>query len=422
MKYLFIVTEAESANGICAKAVMRQLSQDNEVYCITNREYGSPGVYEEASVKYFTVKPRLVYRLSSRMAYGNLSGVESKVYRLAYAAMNKAKLLLTVGMWPLISPAYANRIYRLAKKLCAEHGVDCIVPIYTQIDTLIAANRVKKRMPHIKYIPYFLDALSGGYGPRYFSENRIRSRGLRWEHRLLPLADRIIAMQSSYPHHKRYSADAPYYERISFFDLPLLNPPAEAEAPQRLMDPQKINLAYVGTLPGGIRSPAYILRVFSRLQGEQWQLYFVGDSACKLLQTAAKTDERIHIVGRCDHATAMQYEMQADALVNIGNTNPNMTPSKIFEYMSIKKPIVSTAAIEDEPSKQYLRRYPAALILDENDQNVQSAAEQLEGFVSAYRGAILDGEEIRRTFYQNTPEAVAVFLRSVNGINECSTD
>ena len=407
MRFLFIVTESESANGICTKTVMEQLVSKHHVWCITNREYNGRKYYEEKGVRYLTVAPRLIYRFESMIAHGH--PCKWLLARLV-ALINKPKLLLTICMWPWISPMYTRRIFRKAFRLCTEKQIDCIVPIYTQIDTLIAAKRIKEKIPSIRFVPYFLDSLSGGYGPRFFSREWICARGQKWERKILPSADEIIVMESSRAHHMKYSSDALYYDKMHFFDLPLLRT-AEMESGDPLMDAEKRNFVYVGTLPDGIRSPAYVLEMFSHLHGEQWQFWFVGSSGCAVLEEAALTDRRIHIVGRVPHELALRYEAQADVLVNIGNSNPHMTPSKIFEYFSFGKPILSTRAIEGEPSSAYLARSPLALILDEVTDSPQLAATKVEAFVKDCEGCAVDPMQIRQIYYNNTPGAVVEFLQ-----------
>ncbi len=412
MKYLFIVTESESANGICAKAVMERLLPEHEVFCITNREYGAPKENNCDGIHFRTVRPRLHYRILSRLTHSpGLSSGKQKLIKLLAAGISNFKLLLTMSIWPWNAPLYTNRIYRCAKKLCKQQKINCIVPIYTQIDTLIAANRIKKKNSHIRYVPYFLDALSGGYGLRFFSPEKTIRKGLRWERRLLSNADDIIVMESSREHHQKYSCKEAYFSRIHYYDIPLLLPPTSLPTDSApLMDPKKINLVYVGTLPSGIRSPSYLLRVFQELKGEQWQLYFVGTADCQELNAAESTDSRIHVIGRVPHKIALAYESQGSILVNLGNTNPRMTPCKIFEYMSFGKPIVSTAPIPEEPGSRYLQHYPASLILDTTLSEKQAAA-QLLSFAEEFAGGHVDANLIRERFQANTPDAVSALLQ-----------
>ena len=171
-KILFIVTESRSANGICVKAVMDELvDRGNEVFGLTNRELGD-GKNDEIrnGVMYSTVKPRLCYRLDARALSLPKGSKLRRLISLLSFVLNKAKLIITYPTWPLISSAYAGRIYRKAMSICKTQGIDTVIPIYTQIDTLIAAERIKRKIPNIKYVPYFLDAFSGGYGPKVFSK------------------------------------------------------------------------------------------------------------------------------------------------------------------------------------------------------------------------------------------------------------
>ena len=147
-KILFIVTESGSANGICTKAVMEEhVRRGDKVFCLTNREMGQ-GREDKImdGVSYSTVTPRLCYRLSARICALPEGSGRRKLLSAVHFVLNKTKLLLSYPTWPLISPAYAARIYRRGLKICKAHGIDAVIPIYTQIDTLIAAKRIKAKL------------------------------------------------------------------------------------------------------------------------------------------------------------------------------------------------------------------------------------------------------------------------------------
>ena len=186
-KVLLLVTERNSANGVCAKAVMEKMVQRGyDVFCITNREYNDGISFEISDIKYTCIKPRLVYRISSYLQNSGVFGIKRKILVWIHNILSKSKLLLSVFSWPLISPLYSYRIYKKAISVCENEHIDIIVPIYTQVDTLIAAKKIKNKMPQIKYVPYFLDSFSGGYGPKIFSHEWTVKRGLKWEKKLLP--------------------------------------------------------------------------------------------------------------------------------------------------------------------------------------------------------------------------------------------
>ena len=163
----------------------------------------------------------------------------------------------------------------------------------------------------------------------------------------------------------------------------------------------------MGSLPAGIRSPEYFLEVFSRITSGAYALIFVGTCDCAVLNGWAARDGRIRVIGRCAHEEAERYEDEADVFLNLGNTNTRMTPSKIFEYMSWGKPIISTAPIDDEPSIPYLRRYGHALILHEDYTTLQEAADRVAAFTASDQGVTAATGTLGRIFRDNTPQAFA---------------
>ena len=170
----------------------------------------------------------------------------------------------------------------------------------------------------------------------------------------------------------------------------------------------KVLFVYVGSLAPAIRSPEFFLKVFSNIPEKEWRLLFIGDATCTLLNDYAKEDSRITVIGRCTHEQALQYESQASILLNLGNRNANLTPSKVFEYMSFCKKIVTTYPIENEPSLAYLKKYPAVLLLDERS-NIEEAANALQDFVKEQK-PFFQYSILNEMYYANTPEA---FIRRV---------
>lgn len=404
MKILFIVTELNSANGICSQAVMCELiKQGHSVYCVTNSEHIPPSDLD--GIKYSLVRPRLVYRLFQK---ANLSSnlLIKLIWQFIATVLNKLKLLLSIPTWPLISPSYTGRIYKISQKICEDENVDVVIPVYSQIDTVITAEKIKKRYPSIRYIPYFLDSLSGGYGPKCFSKKWVIHRGLKWEQRLLVNADKIIMMQSSREHHRKYSRDKSYYERILYLDLPLLTIFPKSYRNIDWLPNDKINLLYIGTIPVHIRNPKYFLEVFNAIPNSNFRLTIVGTSTCPaILEEACRGDGRIFLRPSVSHTEAVAAMQTADILVNFGNNKSSMTPSKIFEYMSAQKPIISTAPIIDEPSLPYLKNYPCSLVINEYCETKASVAIRLQEFIKKNKGIKIDATKLKEKSYLNTPQA-----------------
>lgn len=393
MKVLLIALQRSSANGICAHAVASELvKRGNKVVWICNKEEGEPKV--ESGIKHIYVKPRLADAALNRWQRSE------DLRRKAAVVLNRIKMAITFRSWPLVSKRYSERVKRAALKASAD--VDVVIGVYTQIDALIAAHAAKKKYPGIRFVAYFLDSFAGGHCPRIFTPDGVRERAQRWCRRLLDNADEIVVMESARCFHERYTASEPYYTRIQYLDLPLLNPEREDSRIESKRTEKK-TIVYAGTLPAGIRSPDFFLNVMGSEMLKDLNAIFIGDESCSVLNEAAEMDERIQVLGKMEHEEVAKYLESADFLLSLGNKISNMTPSKIFEYMSYRKPIVATYPIDEDSSLDYLKCYGDVLLLDERSSPIE-ASRRLRSFLDKQHEAI-SREALESRFRNNTPSA-----------------
>jgi glycosyltransferase involved in cell wall biosynthesis len=416
-RILFLFSEELSANGICAKAVIKELQKKGyEVECVSNKEINLVNEETVSGVRYSRIKPRLTYRLMIKKMHSE--GMKVKLISTLGFVLNKLKLIMSIPTWPLISLSYTFRFYKKAKQIYEQRPYDMIITVYSQIDTLIAGYLIKNRYPNVKFSPYFLDSLSGGYGPKIFSSKWTIKRGMKWEKILLRHADLIIAMQSSKAHHIKYSMNQDYYEKIIFLDIPLLvnNQCSINNSNNNILSEGTINFVYVGSIPCHIRNPKYILEVFSRLNIGDCTFTIIGTNTCPdvfIKAVGISGKNKIRVLDPKPHNEIISILNQADFLVNIGNNLNTMVPSKIFEYMSFGKPIISTSSISDDPSKEYFKTYPLSVLIDEDWNKMDQNVSKVESFVNDNLNKIINVEGVQQVMYENTPKA---FLDTINKI------
>ncbi len=156
-------------------------------------------------------------------------------------------------------------------------------------------------------------------------------------------------------------------------------------------------------MPNNIRNPKVFIDIFSKIDSDKYHLYFAGSTDYeKLLSEAAANCNRIHLLGIIDHSMAEDMMKEADFLLNIGNSLSYMVPSKIFEYISYGKRIISTYRIDDDPCIPYLKKYPSSLLINEHEDCALSARRIVEFFESSPNSCELD----QAKFYKNTPIAL----------------
>ena len=185
--YLFLVGmyyPRSSANGVCCKNIVNELiKQGHRVTCVVNADInrGKDEYIDGAQV--LRVKPRLSYRLQEWSYYHPESRYTLLINKLG-SLLNKISLFTMYIFWPKISPRCTYRFYKRAQKICSMEQFDAVVAVYTPIETLYAGYLLKRKIPEIKFIPYYLDALAGGWGPSKWSSKKTDRRTRKLERKI----------------------------------------------------------------------------------------------------------------------------------------------------------------------------------------------------------------------------------------------
>lgn len=393
-----------SANGVCSDNVIQQLiSEGHHVTVLANAVEGIPTRIIDGNLSVERVKQRRYLRLLEKAS--NCAEEHprySAFLKRAAWIINKAQLFFSAPIWPIVSPATVYRFSKAAVRLQKEHGFDTVVSVYTPLEALLAGYSVKKKYPKIKFVPYFLDSLSGGYGPKHFSKSTIIKRGLKIEKKLFAMADIIILMKSSESHQLDYNHE--FIQKFRFLDIPMLLRGNEKQTTPK--NKEKVKMLFVGSICRSVRNPRTLLSALSVLQGDRIYCEFIGNVDCPAEFDELKSlfGERLTLTGFMRHDLLQAKIQEADILLNIGNLITTMVPSKIFEYMSYGKPIISSFDIENEPSAHYLKKYPLTLLLDSKVSATENSA-LISDFIKESVGKSVSYDELKENFYNNTPAA-----------------
>lgn len=213
------------------------------------------------------------------------------------------------------------------------------------------------------------------------------------------------ALLAEYAH----TAHSAFLDKITAVEFPRLAPPAGGAQQVVAFDPTCCNLVYCGSLEDDVRDPSCALAVLAALarQGMALRVYFVGRSGSRVLTEYARQLPDVFIRVAPQPAPVAQAIMQgADALLNIDNIVTNQVPSKLFDYICLGLPLVSTIKSPDSPALPYLKRYPLALALDEHAPQPALAA-QLAAFLAENKGKRLPYDQVAERFAACTADYVA---------------
>ena len=414
MKILFLLGmyyPKYSANGLCCKNVIDECVRCGlEVICIVNSYNGNKSDFELDGAKIYPIKPRITYRLME-WCEGHPKSKLKRIIILFSNIVNKIQLALGYFSWPYISPLYTRSFLKKAEYLHKKQAFDAVISVYTPIDSLYAGYKLKSKFSNLIYIPYYLDALAGGWGPNQWSVKKKERRLRFWEKRIANKADAIFSMESSKAYHTQFPLPNNINEKRFYLDVPMMLPSIANKTKRGL----KKYALFAGDLSYPRRDPIPLMEVFAPICKDlNIDLYLVGPYNIQSIFTPyiEATGGRIHLLGKRAHEEVVELEQNAEFLVNIGSANPNVIPCKIFEYMRFRKPILSTFSIDNEPSIPYLKKYGCVHFIDERISYAESS-NALKSFILQADKMCFSDDYCQNLFYLNTPKAFVDTLKKV---------
>ncbi|MEG0408462.1 MAG: glycosyltransferase [Bacilli bacterium] len=393
-----------SANGLCVKNVVDELLKNEyDVTCICNGEKRDAiDVIDGAKIHY--VNSRIYQKIISKSELVANEKIK-KVYRRISVLQNKAQLLLFSSSWPFVSPLYALNFYRKAKELYMIEKFDIVVSIYTPFESLYAGYLLKRKYSNFKFIPYYLDALAGGWGPSFFSNITVDKHTKKWEKKIAAYADYIISMKSSKDYHNM-NPICDSNKRI-YLDVPVVKSMCVSSQEENL-------IFYAGGLNFDIRRMTKILEIFEIIC-LKLNMKFLLAGSCNNPKIFEKNDTilngKVQYLGTLAHDDVIKLEKKAKYLVNIGSNNPYTIPCKIFEYMRFGKKIISLYQTDNEPSIEYLDKYKNVIYIDERlsvDTLVSKLINDLQNL------KVDENIDLEKEFYENTPSAFVEVVRKIS--------
>ncbi len=256
----------------------------------------------------------------------------------------------------------------------------------------------------IPWIAYYLDPF---FSNATLDKKAFLKRKLM-EEKTLEFASKILL---TYPINENYiKLGISFHKKILMAEMPGIS--TVLSACEGTISHQKCKCFFIGNLYKGIRTPETVIKAFSLLANDDVELFFAGGFDKEFLDLLKGVSGNIHFLGRKTAEEVLQIYKDADILVNIGNSIDNQIPSKIFEYISTGKPIINFYKTATCPTLKYLKKYPIALNIFEEDffDDIDKNIKQIKEFCIRNKGNTVSGSFIKKNFNSNTDEEVANYL------------
>lgn len=405
-----------SANALCDQKIIDVLKSDQN-YDITSLTYRSndQSSYEEID----GVK---VHRFVRSWWWNKVIDAKKGVNNHKSFILNANKVLLrlkqiiTMPLYPYTTIKSCLKFSWQAYKLHKKEHFDVVVSEHHGLDSLCAGFFLKHIDPNIKFIGILWDPISAKESPKYLPKKYAQKRLVWQERHFLLKADCLIGMKSSKKTVE--SLGFPFDGNHKVGDIPGIIAPSYTDFRAKELNEKKINIVFSGILSLPDRDPEYIIKLINSLDNAldfNLIFYCTGAGREKLYHLQKEFKGSISICNYIPHEDLMSVYSQCDILLNFGGRNPNMVPSKIFEYMSFAKPIISLYSIDNEASKNYFERYPLAICIDERLPLLDNK-EVFAKFVSSLDTQNLSFEDVANLFPENTPYAYKNIIDSISNV------
>ena len=397
-----------SPNGICVQAVAEEAVKEGcrvDIVTIYNAE-NQPEAERINGVNVYRVDPgfirRMIYKTNS---FGNSK--QNKLHTLI-AKISAFNGLLHAFRYPLLSKRQVRNLYIKAWELYKRNKYQYVVTVYQQIHPVLAGMKLKKDFPVINLVLYTLDAISGGWVPNILHSHKIPMSSLkRWEKYFFSRVDRIFAMESHRLYYQKKEYDK-FKNKIIYMDIPLLKPLPEKKVINR--NGKLIRCVFTGSMHKDTANPEYLLKLLLFLKNIEVHIYgHVAPDIEEMLQNSPVYGKQVFCYGKVEHDKVLDIQRNADVLLNFGNSNPNMIPCKIFEYISTGNPVVSFTHSNEDSSLPYMHQYPNAIIIKEDNALIEDNCVKIRKFLNDIK--TVKPSSIKEKFLKNTPE---YFLHELN--------
>ncbi len=410
-KVLFIIQSYpsnRSANVLCDEKIMKEMLKtgEYEIHCLVYRFHGQQ-TYEEIN----GLKIHRFRRSKWWDLYTYARDHESKTFYKCIVKLNRIYMrfrqLVCIPIYPNYEPVLARLAAKEAIELHKKENFDLVIAEHSGRDTLFGGMKLKEFAPNIKLISILWDPISGRDLAKYLPTKYAQQKIVVDELKLLGNSDRIICLASNRKFQEIHSSNKPFYNNIRFLDIPGIIAPNENRVTENYTKKGKINILYSGILSLPDRDPSIIIDIIknSRFSSQINLLFFsAGIDGIEKAKKSLRDFNGDYLIHPYVPKNVLDsIAANSDILLNIGGPNPRMVPSKIFEYLSLCKPIISSYYIDNESSKGYFESYPLALCIDIRKPLGECVA-QFESFIENRLNDTFEFESVRKLYPLNTPQ------------------
>lgn len=344
-----------------------------EIFVISSQKNNFENYEEHDGIYIYRTQNSILKILNKKLKNHNIQPVQQDDIKKGKSIVRTIyDLTWTNFYFPDFAFLWQKPAYRIAKKLIAEKNIHNVITVSWPFSDHVVGYKLKKKY-NINWIadtidPFYLSSAVNNVS-LYKKINKL------YENKILSKANTISLLTDKLK--KKYSEIYPSLRDKITVNYNVFVPYSIPEN-QKSIEKNSTVLVFVGTLSPITRSPESLLSIFDGLvklnmdTDKNLELHLYGNlesCANDFIKYDYLIGKNLFLHNFTSREKITRILQNADVVVNIGNKNAFQEPSKIVEYVFLKKKILNICSIFDDTSKEMLVNYPLHLNLFPQDCN-----------------------------------------------------
>lgn len=361
-----------------AKKIIEYFQNNNNIWVISFAQPESKIEYEENGIQYISLRNKLEL-------YEKECQTPSFLLKIFWKIRH-------VFMFPHGYSWYVNAVYKKLKVIDKKNKIDMVFAVSAPYAALLAAYKWKKSNKYCKVINYIVD-------PYRFTSVIEKILHYR-KYKNLEKAIYSKADYNLYFDAVKNQMDPRLNEKSDILFTQIYPNVSQCEKKER--ETGRINVTYTGGFYKEFRNPSYMLKVIDKIQTYDIKLHIYSNGSCAEIIEPYYKENPEHFIKEpwIDNEILKSQIANMDFLINISNGIKGFQPSKLFEYIATGIPIISffTNGLRED----LLDKYPYAIQIDCDFEDVETAAFKVEKFIKDTLGKRVSEIEIIKRYPENT--------------------
>lgn len=285
------------------------------------------------------------------------------------------------------------------QEILTQRGYHIVVNVcYPFESCLTIMEYLEKQDKSFGWIMYMQDPFASNY---YYRSKYAKNELDEIQTKAFMMADKIIVTTPILKEIVNQPLVIPI-QKLKALNFPIIKKPRRADIENSIIFQKNyVNCVFVGKFNRDTRNPDKLFHIFEQFHENRIRLHIIGEDKENWNAYLHQGFDNIFFYGTQSKEIAINAELDANILVNVGNLVSNQLPSKLLEYISTGKPIVNLYKTLDCPTLEYMERYPYSINIAE-DSITPKIMQKLLYFCVHYRKINVNYRYIYKKFYDCT--------------------